>query len=90
VTRPEAVGEAFNAGGPRPTRLRDMAQAVVDTVGSGSLRDVAWPLEAEVIETGDYVSDLRKVTDVLGWQPTTDLEQGLAETWSDLALAGRP
>jgi UDP-glucose 4-epimerase len=90
VTRPEAVGEAFNAGGPRPTRLRDMAQAVVDTVGAGSLRDVAWPFEAEVIETGDYVSDLRKVTDVLGWQPTTDLEQGLAETWSDLALAGRP
>jgi UDP-glucose 4-epimerase len=90
VTRPEAIGEAFNAGGPHPIRLRDMAQAVVDTVGSGGLRDVPWPFEAEAIETGDYVSDLRKVTDVLGWRPTTDLQQGLAETWSDLALAGRP
>ena len=90
VTRPEAIGEVFNAGGPEPTRLRDMAQAVVDTVGSGSLRDVPWPFEAEAIETGDYISDLRKVNDVLGWHPTTALADGLAETWSDLALAGRP
>lgn len=90
VTHPAAVGEVFNAGGPGPTRLRDMAQAVVDTVRSGSLRDVPWPAQAEAIETGDYVTDLTKVSAVLGWRPTTGLAEGLAATWSELepTLAG--
>jgi nucleoside-diphosphate-sugar epimerase len=68
-----------------------MAQAVVDTVQSGSLSEVPWPERAEAIETGDYVSDLRKVAEVLGWRPTTTLAEGLAATWSQLepVLTGR-
>lgn len=91
VTHPAAVGEVFNAGGPRPVRLRDMAEAVVDVVGSGNLADVPWPAQAEAIETGSYVSDLGKVAGILGWRPTTELEQGLRATWSELepTLAGR-
>jgi UDP-glucose 4-epimerase len=91
VTHPDAVGEVFNAGGPGPVPLRGMAQAVVDTVRSGGLADVPWPVRAEAIETGDYVSDLSKVAEVLGWRPTTGLAQGLAATWSQLepVLAGR-
>jgi UDP-glucose 4-epimerase len=91
VTAPAAIGEVFNVGGRGPTRLRDMAQAVVDTVGSGALQDVPWPVQAEAIETGDYVTDLSKVSQVLGWHPTTGLAEGLASTWSELEpiLAGR-
>ena len=90
VTHPRAVGEVFNAGGPGPTSLRTMAQAVVDVVGTGSLCDVPWPAEAQAIETGDYVSDLTKVISVLGWRPTTSLTDGLAATWAELepTLAG--
>jgi UDP-glucose 4-epimerase len=91
VTSPLSVGEVFNAGGPAPVRLREMAEAVVTTVGSGRLRDVPWPVQAETIETGDYVSDLQKAAHVLGWRPTTGLDEGLAATWAELAptLAGR-
>jgi UDP-glucose 4-epimerase len=86
VTHPAAVGEVFNAGGPRATPLREMAQAVLDTVGSGSLADVPWPAQIQAIETGDYVTDVRKVAGVLGWRPTTALADGLAATWDELAL----
>ena len=85
VTSPLAVGEVFNAGNPQPTSLRQMAQAVVATVGRGSIEDVPWPAEAEAIETGDYLSDTRKAREVLGWQATTPLAAGLADTWQALA-----
>jgi UDP-glucose 4-epimerase len=84
VTAPAAIGEVFNAGGPQATSLRQMAQAVLDVVGSGRLADAPWPAEAEAIETGDYVSDVRKAGQVLGWRPTTPLHEGLAETWAEL------
>lgn len=84
VTRPEAVGRVFNAGGPVATSLRDMAQAVLDVVGAGSLQDAPWPADSQAIETGDYVSDVSLVRDVLGWEPTTSLAEGLAATWDEL------
>ncbi|MGZ6792173.1 MAG: NAD-dependent epimerase/dehydratase family protein, partial [Mycobacteriales bacterium] len=84
ATSPAAVGEVLNAGGPQGTSLRAMAQAVVDVVGSGRLEDVPWPPEAEAIETGDYVSDVSKAQDLLGWRPTTSLHDGLAATWAEL------
>jgi nucleoside-diphosphate-sugar epimerase len=37
------------------------------------------------VETGDYVSDLRRVHASLGWQPQVGLETGLAGTWEALA-----
>jgi UDP-glucose 4-epimerase len=84
VTRPEAVGEVFNAGGPTSTSIREMAQTVIATVGSGDVTDVPWPAEAEAIETGDYVSGITKAQQVLGWRPTTPLRAGLAATWQAL------
>jgi UDP-glucose 4-epimerase len=84
VTKPEAVGEVFNAGGPRGCSLREMAGAVLDTVGGGSIEDVPWPPDAEAIETGDYVTSIEKAERVLGWHPTTSLRDGLALTWQEL------
>ena len=84
ATHPAAVGRAFNAGGPRGVMLREMAETVVATVGSGAVRDTPWDPSAAAVETGDYVSDCSLVGDVLGWTPQRDLDEGLALTWSAL------
>lgn len=84
VTHPGAVGEVFNASGPRPTSVREMAETVVATVGAGTLADVPWPETDAAVETGDYVGDWRKAEQVLGWRPTTELADGLAATWEAL------
>lgn len=82
---PVAVGRVYNVGGPRPMPLREMAETVVRTVGRGRLVDVPWPsLEARV-ETGDYVGELTRIGDELGWAPSTDLDEGLALTYEALA-----
>ena len=90
VTDPAAAGRAFNAGGPRPVTLREMAETVVRIVGSGVVIDAPWPPLERAVETGDYVGDLTLVDRVLDWRPVVDLEEGLARTWAALApvLAG--
>ena len=90
ATHPGAVGQVFNAGGPRPVSVREMAETVVRVVGSGHAVDAPWPALEAAVETGDYVGDLSRVAAVLGWSPTTDLFDGLAHTWAALepALAG--
>ena len=90
VTRPEAMGQVFNASGPRPVRLRDMAECVVATVGRGRVIDAEWPPAEGAVETGDYFGDTSRAADLLGWAPTVDLAAGLTRTWATLqpALAG--
>lgn len=90
VTRPEAVGQVFNASGPEPVRLRAMAECVVATVGRGRVIDAEWPAAEGAVETGDYFGDTRRAAELLGWSPTVGLGAGLARTWEALqpALAG--
>lgn len=79
-TRPEGENEAFNLGSTRETRIRDLAEMVVDIADAD--------VEPEFIDTdelyGDSYEDLkRRVPDVskaareLGWKTTTSLETGI-------------
>lgn len=85
ATDPVAVGMIFNVGGAEPISLRGMASAVVDTVGDGRLVDAPWPELEAAVETGDYYTDLGFVREVLDWEPTTELPDGLGRTWAALA-----
>jgi UDP-glucose 4-epimerase len=85
ATQPAAIGQVFNASGPRPTTLRQMADTVISTVGRGSTVEARWPPVDAAVETGDYVGDWRKADRMLGWSPTTELSAGLATTWEALA-----
>jgi nucleoside-diphosphate-sugar epimerase len=85
ATHPAAIGQAFNAGGPAAVSVKEMAEAVVRAVGRGRVAAAPWPAMEAAVETGDYVSDLRRVHASLGWQPQVGLETGLAGTWQALA-----
>ncbi|HEY3109835.1 MAG TPA: NAD-dependent epimerase/dehydratase family protein, partial [Chloroflexota bacterium] len=74
---PEADGQVFNLGGERPYSLREVAELIVETAGSGSLRLVPWPPEKKVIDVGSVYSDYSKITATLGWRPTMPLPDGL-------------
>ena len=85
VTSPRSAGQAFNASGPEPVTLREMAETVVATVGSGSaVVDAPWPEDEGAVETGDYVGDTQLATRELGWQPEVSLARGLTATWAAL------
>lgn len=75
-----AIGRAFNVGSGTGTALIDMATAIIQAAGGGSITHVPWPRLAEQIETGDFIADITRIEREIGWRPTTSLTDGLAST----------
>ena len=87
-TNEHAWGGVFNLGSGTGTRFRDMAQEVVSIVGQGSVRFVPWPDQYLNVETGDYVSDITKISTLTGWRPVTSIHQGIELTVEYYRLHG--
>jgi len=41
---------------------------------------VEWPRDRYFVETGDYLSDISRITAATGWQPRTALPDGIERT----------
>jgi len=80
-SRDETAGEVFNVGSGTPTSFREMARKVVRIVGKGRLEFVPWPLDYTNIETGDYVTDITRMKQLLEWAPQTSLADGIRLTY---------
>jgi UDP-glucose 4-epimerase len=73
-------GEAYNLGG-QPVRLGEIAELLVRlNGGQGRVQIVPYPPDAKNVEVGDYVADIRKIRDALGFEPAVSLEEGFART----------
>jgi nucleoside-diphosphate-sugar epimerase len=57
-----------------------MAKMVIRIVGRGRIRHVPWPKSYINVETGDYVTDISKITQTVKWQPSVGLEEGISRT----------
>ncbi len=75
----EANGEVFNLGG-EAANLIQLVELITRLTGKSGYRCVPYPEDAKVIEIGDYIADWSKAKRVLGWQPQTSLEDGMART----------
>jgi len=80
ATRPEAVGEVFNLGGPPPVTLQQLAEMLVSINGTGTFTVREFPAERKKIDIGDYYADDRLIGRKLGWKPRTGLRAALAHT----------
>jgi len=76
----QLAGESFNAGKGEGTRFRDMASAVVETVGRGRVESIPWPENYARFETGDFVADIDRLSRAIDFRPATSLHDGLART----------
>jgi UDP-glucose 4-epimerase len=74
---PEATGQALNIGSGRPVSLLEIARTLIEIAGKGSIEYVPFPDDARRIEIGDYVADISKIRQVLGWEPEVGLREGL-------------
>lgn len=76
----EARGKVYNIGDDRGASLMELAQLAIATAGSGEVVQVPWPADYQAIETGDFQSDIALAKSELGWQPVTQLPEGVART----------
>jgi UDP-glucose 4-epimerase len=76
----EAYGQVFNVGNSRASSFRELAETVVRVAGTGRWEFGPFSPERAAQEPGDFCSDVRKIKRVVGWEPTTSLDEGVAHT----------
>lgn len=85
---PAADGRAYNVGSGTGTKMVDLAEQVIAIAGRGRVEHVEWPPLARQVETGDFVADVGRISEELGWQPAIGLGDGLAQTVAFYRKAG--
>jgi len=79
LDRREVRGEAFNAGGGRPHRVRDVVELIARLSGTGVEPDIQGTGNPDGEIDRQWV-DPAKLRETCGWEPVVDLEQGLRRT----------
>ncbi|OGW36931.1 MAG: hypothetical protein A2Y97_12580 [Nitrospirae bacterium RBG_13_39_12] len=78
---PKCRGEVYNVGSGEGTRFKDMVETILDVIGDGKVEYVPWPDNYINVETGDYVTDIRKICGAIQWKPKTKLREGIKLTF---------
>ncbi|MDX2040420.1 MAG: NAD-dependent epimerase/dehydratase family protein [Acidobacteriota bacterium] len=76
----DSNGEIFNLGGESVISLKELADLVVEMNGGGEYLTRSYPADRKRIDIGDYYADFGRVHSTLGWQPRTNLREGLRQT----------
>lgn len=76
----KANGEIFNLGGDSVVSLKELADLVVEMNGAGEYLTRTYPPDRKRIDIGDYYADFGRIRSTLGWQPRTNLREGLRQT----------
>lgn len=76
---PDAPGEVLNVGVDIPITIGEMAKTICDLTGVG-IKHVPPTPDRAALEPGNFYSDITKIKGLLGWEPETNLKDGLTKT----------
>jgi UDP-glucose 4-epimerase len=77
---PGTEGQVYNLGTGTGVPFAEMAALVAEAVPGTAVRQVEWPRDRYFVETGDYLSDITRITTASGWRPKTTLKDGIGRT----------
>jgi len=77
---PGTEGGVYNLGTGTAVPFIEMARLVAAAVPGTELHQVAWPQDRYFVETGDYLSDISRITAATGWRPKTTPKDGVERT----------
>jgi UDP-glucose 4-epimerase len=80
AVHPDAYGEILNVGNDQAADFLDVAETLIRVNGGGRWEYAPFTPERLAQEPGDFVSDVEKIRKLVGWAPTTRLEEGLRAT----------
>lgn len=71
---------AYNVGSGKGFPFVEMTRKIVEYAGSGIVKTVPWPENTRKMETGDFYADISRIQRDFGWNPQTNLDEGLKKT----------
>jgi UDP-glucose 4-epimerase len=74
---PRLVGESWFATGDQHLTVREIAETIVRTFGSGRIAHVDWPDERKRIEIDHVEFSSERLRAIVDWKPRVDFEEGL-------------
>ena len=80
--RASSDAPVYNVGTGVGTAFIDMARSIVAMAGGGRIELAEWPPLDAQIETGDFVADISRISQDIGWTPAVALQDGLERTVS--------
>ena len=80
ATDPDCHGQIFNLGGQEPMSLAEAARRITELAGAPTIQWLPWPEDYRIVETGDYISDLSKLSRQLAVLPHTPFADGVGLT----------
>jgi len=75
-------GETYNIGSGTGTAFIDMVETIIDVVDKGKVEYASWPDDYLNVETGDYITDISKISSGLGWKPRIELREGIEKAFN--------
>lgn len=69
----------YNIGSGKGVLFSYVAQMIIDECGSGQYNLVPFPKELEPFEIGSFYFDIAKIQKELGWNPKTNIREGIAK-----------
>tara|TARA_Y100000034_G_C6902523_1_gene417725 strand:- start:2606 stop:3601 length:996 start_codon:yes stop_codon:yes gene_type:complete len=73
-------GQVYNLGHHDPVSLKEFVSFLLEVNGSGEFEIVPFPEDREKIDVGSTYCSYSKIRDELGWEPKTDIKEGLRKT----------
>jgi UDP-glucose 4-epimerase len=77
ATCESARNETFNIGLGTSIPICTAALLIQQQLGGGPLEFIPWPAEYEAVESGDYVADVSRARDLIGFAPQCQFADGL-------------
>jgi len=77
---PATEGEVLFAAGDAEHSIVEFANLVVNTFGTGGVKQVPWPKDWARMDVGDVSISSNKLRKLINWTPRVDLHEGLIRT----------
>ena len=80
ATSKDAIGRAFNLGGPDPLSLKETAKLMCNQIEGAKFEIIPFPEDRKAIDVGDFICDYSAFSNSFGWQPKSTFEEGISKS----------
>ena len=80
ATSEDAIGKAFNLGGPDPISLKETAKLMCNQIEGAAYEMIPFPQDRKVIDVGDFICDYSTFSNCFSWHPKITFEEGMSKS----------